>query len=130
MNYHKNNSGLFLFIFIFIYLSLEIESFAPTGRLDHSSVLVGSKLYFFGGKKDDGLCSNEVFYLDISQSFNTQEPPWYEMLNYAIPFKSCLGTASLSNDGKTIYLFGGDTYDLDTNKDKFVSIIYSLHLNT
>jgi hypothetical protein len=64
-----NNRVLFYLLFI-IYLFLEIESFTPIGRLAHSSVLVENKLYFFGGAIDGRSCSNEVFYLDVSQPFN------------------------------------------------------------
>src|SRR2546423_4574638 len=111
MTYHKNNYVSFLFIhFTLIYLSLEIESFTPSGRIVHSSVLVGSKLYFFGGEKDDGSCSNEMFYLDVSQSFNIDVPPWNDLTpNAGMPFKSCWGTVSSNDiDNKiTIYLIGG-----------------------
>lgn len=119
-----------LFLLIFIYhLVLEIESL-PSGRLGHSSALVGDKLYFFGGEKD-GFCSNEVFYLDVSHSFSKEEPPWNDItLNAGIPFKSCWGTVSLSdiNNKQTIYLFGGYTDDLVTNEEKFLPFVHSFDL--
>ena len=39
----------------------------------HSSILVGDKIYFLGGVTNTGV-SNEVFYLDLSQSFNVTNP--------------------------------------------------------
>src|ERR1043165_4834505 len=92
MNYH--NYVLF-YLFIFIRLFLETESFIPAGRLAHSSVLVEKKLYFIGGVLPNRFCSNEVFYLDVSQQFNIQAPPWNDLTpNSGMPFKSCWGTVS------------------------------------
>ncbi len=59
------------FIFILSYLFLRVESFTPAGRIAHSFVLFGDKLYFFGGANNSYLCSNEVFYLDVSKSFGS-----------------------------------------------------------
>src|SRR3954454_13619442 len=122
------------YLSIFIYLFLKVESFTPTAHLSHSSVLVKNKLYFFGGITElERFCSNDVFYLDVSQPFNIQAPPWNDLTpNAGMPFKSCYGTVSLSNinNEQTIYLFGGITYDLVTNEDNFRSLIYSFNLNS
>jgi len=130
MNYYNN---ILFYLFFIIYLFLEIESFTPIGRFSHSSVLVGNKLYFFGGVLNDRFCSNEVLYLDVSQPFNIQAPLWNDITpNAGIPFRSCWGTASLSNinNEQTIYLFGGATNDIATNEDNFMSIIYSFNLSS
>src|SRR5687767_3913175 len=104
--------SFYLIIFIKLFLFLEVESFTPVGRLAHTSVLVENKIYFFGGVLDNGFCSNEVFYLDVSQPFNMGAPQWNDLTqNSGLPFKSCWATAS-SSDQKTIYLFGGITDDL------------------
>ncbi len=102
------------------------ESFTPVGRIGHSSVLVENKLYFFGGA--DGGCFNEVFYLDVSKSFDFAVPPWVDLAG--IPFKSCWGTVSLNDVQQTIYLFGGHMDDLTTNKDAFISNVHSFDLNS
>jgi N-acetylneuraminic acid mutarotase len=126
-------------LFIIIHLFLEIESFAPVGRYSHSSVLVENKLYFFGGdlpnsEVTDYEISNEVFYLDVSQPFNIQDPPWNDLTSSAgIPFKSIWAAASLSNinNEKIIYLFGGVSRNLNNvEEDYFVSNIYSFNLNS
>ena len=130
MPYH--NYVLF-YLFFITYLFLEIKSFTPAGRSAHSSVLVGKKIYFFGGVLDSKFCSNEVFYLDVSQPFNIQVPLWNDLIpNAGIPFKSCWGTVSLSdiNNEQTIYLFGGVNEDIITNTDNFKSIIHSFKLNS
>ncbi|CAI2179065.1 17390_t:CDS:10 [Funneliformis geosporum] len=106
-----------------------IESFTPVGRIAHSSVLAENKLYFFGGVIDDKACSNEVFYLDVSQPFVTETPPWTDLtLNSGIPLKSCWGTVSSNEVQKTIYLFGGSTYNLMKDEDSFISNVYSFNL--
>src|SRR5436190_4191752 len=119
------------YLYVFICLFLEIESFTPKGRISHSSVLVGNKIYFLGGW--GGGSTNEVFYLDVSQPFNTQAPPWNDLTQSAgIPFKSSWATASLSdiNNEQTIYLFGGRNLDLVTSEDNFVSMVHSFNLNS
>src|SRR5581483_10045772 len=101
-----------LYLLFFIYLFLKVEPFTPSGRLSHSSDLVGDKIYFFGGVLDgggDGYCSREVFFLDVSNSFNISNPPWNNLNEKAqMNFVSCWGTASFDNK-KTIYLFNGVT---------------------
>jgi N-acetylneuraminic acid mutarotase len=128
------NNYVPFYLFFIIYLFLEIESFTPIGRLAHSSVLVENKLYFFGGALNNSFCSNEVFYLDVSQPFNIQAPLWNDITpNAGIPFRSCWGTASLSNinNEQTIYLFGGFNGDIATNEIESVgSVIHSFNLNS
>ncbi|CAI2185088.1 4878_t:CDS:2, partial [Funneliformis geosporum] len=113
-------------------LSLTIlGSFTPEGRLSHYSVLVGNKLYFFGGYVDNAKsCTNQVFYLDLSQSFNLAVPPWVSLTqNAGIPFKSCWGTALLNDKEQSIYLFGGIMIN-DLNQDDFISNVHSFNLNS
>ncbi|CAI2194708.1 19075_t:CDS:2, partial [Funneliformis geosporum] len=106
-------------------------SFTPEGRLSHYSVLVGNKLYFFGGYVDNAKsCTNQVFYLDLSQSFNLAVPPWVSLTqNAGIPFKSCWGTTLLNDKEQTINLFGGMMYN-DLYQDAFVSNVHSFNLNS
>src|SRR6266498_1161348 len=49
MIYKKYKTFNLCFILILYYLFFRVESFTPVGRIGHSSVLVGDKLYFFGG---------------------------------------------------------------------------------
>src|SRR2546421_481585 len=121
------------FFLFFIYLFLEIESFNPAGRYGHSSVLVGNKLYFFGGFTDNGFCSNEVFDLDVSQPFNTASPPWNDhTAKEGMQIRICYATVWLSesNNEQSIYIFGGNTLDITTNQDSFKSLIYKLNLKS
>jgi N-acetylneuraminic acid mutarotase len=120
------------YLFIIVHLFLKIESFTPAGRDAYSSVLVENKLYFFGGTTKN-TTSNEVFYLDVSQPFHIQAPPWNDLTqSVGMPFKTLWATASLSNinNEQTIYFFGGITKDIATDENKFMSIIYSFNLSS
>ena len=66
-------------IFVLSHIFIGVDSFIPIKRLAHSSVLVGNKIYFFGGSQGHSGCSNEVFYLDVSQSFDVATPPWNDL---------------------------------------------------
>ena len=112
---------------------IEVNSFTLIGRYGHSSVLLGNKLYFFGGYLLSSLSnSNEIFYLDVSQPFNSGNPPWVDLTQAAIPFKSSFATVSLidNNDNPTIYLFGGYMNDPVSNNDSFVSFIHTFNPQT
>ncbi len=84
----------------------DVEPFFPIGRIAHSSILVGNKIYFFGGIISNSI-SNELFYLDVSQPFIVANPSWVELSG--IPFKSVFATVALNdvNNDPNIYLFGG-----------------------
>ncbi|CAI2165241.1 13565_t:CDS:2 [Funneliformis geosporum] len=122
---------LFNFILILSYLFLRVYSFIPEGRSAHSTVLIDNKLYFFGGFVENAKsCTNQVFYLDLSQSFDLIAPPWVSLTqNAGILFKSCRGTALLNEKEQTIYLFGGLMRN-NLNKDEFVSNVHSLNLKS
>ncbi|CAI2174023.1 5959_t:CDS:2 [Funneliformis geosporum] len=65
-----------------------VEPFTPLGRMGHSTILDENKLYFFGGQSNID-CSNEVFYLDLSQRFNVENLQWTDLtLNSEIAFKN------------------------------------------
>jgi len=130
MVYKKYKTFNLCFILILSYSFFRVESFIPVERLAHSSALVGDKLYFFGGFST-GSCSNEVFYLDVSKSFNFAIPPWVDLTqNAGILFKSCWGTVSLNDKEQTVYLFGGIMGDIITDEDAFTSHAHSFNLNS
>ncbi|CAI2173886.1 20147_t:CDS:1 [Funneliformis geosporum] len=115
------------FIYILIHLLIRIESFTPEVRHAHSSVLVGNKLYIFGGKNETAY-TNEVFYLDVSQQFDTGLPPWTDLtLNSGIGFRSGWSTTVAlndDNDDPTIFLIGGFMFDKYSDKDAFTSLVH------
>src|SRR5688572_20727570 len=76
----------------------EVEPFSPAGRSGHSSVLVGDKIYFFGGELDENRNSDEIFYLDVSESFEMESPPWVQLTG--IPFGSSWARSEERRVGK------------------------------
>src|ERR1044072_4985313 len=92
-------------IFCFIFLLFHgVDSYTPTGRVGHSSALVGDRLYFFGGNEDN-FVSNDAFYLDLSQNFDVANPPWLETT--PIPFESSFAAGSSNKkDNQRVFLIG------------------------
>ncbi|CAG8657745.1 5478_t:CDS:2 [Rhizophagus irregularis] len=110
------------------YIFFGVESYVPVGRVGQSSILIGNKIYYFGGITDVGV-SNDAFYLDLSQSFNIVNPPWTQMPN--IPFGSSWASVALDNSNNAdIYLFGGMMFDVTTQKDSFKSFVYKFNVNS
>ncbi|RIB17845.1 hypothetical protein C2G38_1394836 [Gigaspora rosea] len=108
------------------------------GRSGQTSVLVGTKLYFFGGKnlailnvnKVVSNITNEVWYLDLSNSslFDTATPIWYQdvgMPRGVIMATSCV---SLTNNS-AVFLIGGRQYLSNSNNISFNSPIFRFDLN-
>jgi len=120
--------------FLLIILSIEIgQSLIPIKRYEQSSVLVDKKIFFFGGETHSGLkyfTSNQILYLDVSKPFNTANPPFEEIPNVSIPFRSSFATAFLSPQKNVIYLFGGLMVDVNTDLDNFKSVLHSYNLVT
>src|SRR3954447_5372949 len=93
------NSYIYFYLFLIFYSFFGVESFTPVGRTAHSSVLVGNKLYFFGGQNDSLQSLNDVFYLDVSQPFNITFIPWIDLTTSAgIPFKSSWASVAINRD--------------------------------
>src|SRR4051812_26193348 len=85
-----------LYVLMLGILIIGVEPFTPRGRAAHYTALVGTKLYFFGGSVVNDFSSNEVFYLDVSKSFNIESPPWVDLTETAkMPFGSEWATVSL-----------------------------------
>ncbi|CAI2178263.1 15764_t:CDS:2, partial [Funneliformis geosporum] len=108
----------------------KVNSFTPIVRISSSSILVGKKFYFFGGYTSK--FSNEVFYLDVSQSFNSENQQWIDLTpSSPIPFGSAFATVSLIDDiNPTIYLFGGFMVDSVSSKDIFESFVHKFNPQT
>jgi N-acetylneuraminic acid mutarotase len=129
MNYNNFNSLYLCLTFMFGYILFGVEPFVPAGRLGHSSILVGNKIYFIGGVSNTYQILNEVFYLDLSQSFNVANPPWTQVPN-SPPFGSVLATVALDNSNNAdLYLFGGMVERRMDVKTQNVSFIYKSNVN-
>ncbi|RGB21837.1 hypothetical protein C1646_678271 [Rhizophagus diaphanus] len=111
---------------------IKIDSFTGE-RVGHASVVIGSKLYFFGGIKINSFCSDEIFYLDVSKTFSIESPPWVDLtIHVKMPFGGAMNTVSLVtiNDEPIVYLFGGVMLDPITGEDLFVSNTHTFNPGT
>ncbi|CAG8494163.1 10428_t:CDS:2, partial [Acaulospora morrowiae] len=105
-------------------------SFTPKARYAHTSVLAGDRLYFLGGYVDGGP-SSELFYLDLSDSFNTESLPWVDLTNtHSIPVKSSWAAATISGDGVSICLIGGEMLDQAKSLLSNNNLVYTYNTNT
>src|SRR6266480_6996602 len=96
--------------------------FIPSARLVASSEIIGDRLYVMGGQVSlagdpvNTTTSREVIYLDLSKDFNSSSPPWvdYSQIN-PLPVLNLWAESCKDKDNKTIYVFGGIIYDVNTN---------------
>ncbi len=143
MAYDNYTSIYLCLIFVLGYIFVRIESFTPNPRMAHSSVVVGNKLYFFGGivvlplpqgSLVNVYISEEVFYLDLSQPFDIENPPFVDLTSVApIPIRSTWGTValdSMNNNDPNIYLFGGAMLDINSYNDSYTSFVHKYNVNS
>ncbi len=122
----------FFYVFILVIYIIEVRSFRPAARLAHSSALVGTKLYFFGGYATF-YTSDEVFYLDLSESFNVTAPPWINFSNSSVmPIRNTWGATVLVNntDDANVYLIGGIMRDKEDSEVTLSSYTYTFNPNS
>ncbi|KAF0549467.1 galactose oxidase [Gigaspora margarita] len=118
---------LFLVIFCLPYYFVICQN-VPSPRGQQTSTLVGTRLYFFGGYTNISP-SNEVWYLDLSSSFNISTPPWYS--DVVMPVGYNFGTSCLSPiDNSTVFLIGGRTWITNTKTYSFTSSVYKFDTKT
>ncbi|KAF0549485.1 galactose oxidase [Gigaspora margarita] len=104
---------LFFVIINSVYFLVICQN-VPSPRRQQTSKLVGTRLYFFGGTISSTISANEVWYLDLSSSFNISKPPWHS--DVAMPVGYNFGTSCLSPiDNSTVFLIGGRTWISNTN---------------
>ena len=122
---------LFINFILFYSFIVEVKSFIPEGRLAHSSINVDNKLYFFGGVNDNDFVISEVFYLDLSESFDADAPSWIDVsASSAIPVKTAWATNVLiNNSDPTIYLIGGVMRDRESDQ-LLTTLVYQFNLKS
>ncbi|RIB27317.1 hypothetical protein C2G38_2062275 [Gigaspora rosea] len=103
----------------------------PNPRSQQTSAQIDTKLYFFGGdlsyndtlNSHDANITNEVWYLDLSRSFNTTALPWNK--DVEMPVGHILGAPCVSPIDKSIFFIGGRMFVPNTaNISLYSSIIY------
>ncbi|RIB22820.1 hypothetical protein C2G38_2074521 [Gigaspora rosea] len=92
-----------------IHFRKNVSAFVPSGRGEHSTVLVNEKLYFLGGWSWGlSYAMNQLFYLDVSRHFtmiNIFSLPWTDLSS--IPGLTNKTGAAASVDETTIFYIGG-----------------------
>ncbi|KAF0416738.1 galactose oxidase [Gigaspora margarita] len=105
------------FILSFTY-SFVICQDIPDARYEHTSALINDKLYFFGGATQTTNTSNEVFYIDLSSTFDILTSP-FKKVSVGMPVGVNLATCVSSPDNSTIFLIGGRMTSTSTAVYKF-----------
>ncbi|RIA94428.1 hypothetical protein C1645_760191 [Glomus cerebriforme] len=102
------------FLIILFSLSILVKSAPDDGRFAHSSAVINNQFYIMGGQVNSPqIVSNDVFYLDLSQSFNLQNPSWIDITKSSgMPFANSWASSAVSGDG--ILMFGGYTWSLNS----------------
>ncbi|CAG8657112.1 3046_t:CDS:2, partial [Cetraspora pellucida] len=117
----------------FPYNVIGAGNFIPEGRAGQEAVLIGTQLYFMGGSRiipssnpiksqiRGYNLSDEVFFLDLSSTFSTNNPPYVDLSDAGARMKygNEKGTVVLGGASKEdAYLIGGTQQDLALlNKD-------------
>ncbi|CAG8446272.1 3610_t:CDS:2 [Acaulospora colombiana] len=118
-------------IILLLLIISEAVCFTPYARVGQTQALVGTKLFYAGGYT--GLTqaySNELFYLNLSSSFQASNPPWVSLTNANIPISPTYSTFVVSPfDNFTIYLIGGYLVNPSTNTPDNNTLIYAFNSN-
>ncbi|RHZ53507.1 hypothetical protein Glove_441g4 [Diversispora epigaea] len=121
---------LFEFIFCTLLFIHSILCFNPPKRRSHNSLIIDERLLIFSGVLNASTRTFELFYLDLSTSFENNKLTWTLINEKSLPVYTSRSTAILSLDNSTIYLYGGlmrnkDTYDYD-----FSNLVYTYNYPT
>ncbi|KAF0548070.1 galactose oxidase [Gigaspora margarita] len=111
MNFFQNIQS-FLLIIILLFSFVNCQNI-PNPRYQQTSSLIGNRLYVFGGDlsttdtNNDSAANltNEVWYLDLSSSFNTAKPPWNK--DIGMPIGYIFGASCVSPIDNSVFLVGG-----------------------
>ncbi|RHZ89491.1 hypothetical protein Glove_13g68 [Diversispora epigaea] len=122
--------NLFKFIFCTLLFINSILCYDPPKRYLHSSVIIDDRLLIFSGAINSSTYTFELFYLDLSKSFDNNKLTWTLIPKGSLPVYTWRATAVLSLDNSTIYLYGGymrnkNTYDYD-----FSNLVYTYNYPT
>ncbi|KAF0531617.1 galactose oxidase [Gigaspora margarita] len=114
----NNFRNICIYLILIFTCSFVICQDIPDGRYELSSALINDKLYFFGGATDATNSSNEVYYIDLSSTFDIFTPP-FKKVSTRMPVGDNLGTCVSSPDNSTIFLIGGRMTSTSTAVYKF-----------
>ncbi|CAG8488600.1 17662_t:CDS:2 [Cetraspora pellucida] len=79
-------------------------AFTPASRIYQGSVIIKNKIYFLGGLNITNVGTSDLFYLDISSPFNSDNLKWTSLT--PIPVKSAFAPSCFGgSNNSTIFLF-------------------------
>ncbi|KAF0513386.1 galactose oxidase [Gigaspora margarita] len=116
---------LFFIIFDLVNLFV-ISQNIPSPRYKQASSLVNIKFYFFGGLTKSSLSpsyTNEVWYLDLSNSFNITTPPWHKDFDMPIAYSAGSSCVNLI-DNSSVFIIGGNMIIPNTTTFDYSSSVY------
>src|SRR5688572_1190620 len=93
---------LFKFIFCTLLLINLILCYDPPKRAFHNGVIIDDKLLIFSGYANISEYTYELFYLDLSASFENDKLTWTSIPDGFLPIYTWRSTAVLSLDSSTI----------------------------
>src|ERR1051325_6554056 len=107
---------IFCISFFHIFVNVNCQQYSPKARDLHTATLVGTKIYFFGGRTDNpnttSIPFNDFFYLDLSKSFDkTSEAfPFVDLSDKALEIPPHFGAATtvFGESKDSIFFFGGN----------------------
>ncbi|RIA85749.1 hypothetical protein C1645_879109 [Glomus cerebriforme] len=120
----KNSLVYFLLWNLFQLLfevNCQMTPFKPNILLAHTATLLDNKLYILGGTDAKlNFIQKDLFYLDVSVPFNTQNLSWQDLSNIdLVPPHYFAAAIKGGANNDTLILYGGDT------SDKTMSLVYT-----
>ncbi|RHZ45764.1 hypothetical protein Glove_655g3 [Diversispora epigaea] len=113
------------------YLSDYIHDFVVLPkRFLHNSVIIDDKLLVISGYTNVTDYTYELFYLDLSTSFENNKLTWTLIPEGSLPVYTWRSTAVLSLDNSTIYLYGGFMTNKDTHDYDYSNLVYTYDYST
>ncbi|RHZ82474.1 hypothetical protein Glove_109g244 [Diversispora epigaea] len=91
----------------------------------HNSAIIDDKLLVFSGYTNITDDTYELFYLDLSTSFDNDNPTWALIPEGSLPIYTYRSTTVLSLDNSTIYLYGGFMRDKNTLDYNYSNLVYT-----
>ncbi|KAF0446584.1 galactose oxidase [Gigaspora margarita] len=115
-------------LFILFLLASVTCQFIPDPRQYQTSVLIGTRLFSFGGYSGKPEYTKETVILDLSKSFYTSHPTWSRDTKGTAPLSSEFSTSCLSPiDTSTVYIIGGVSYDEASSSFVKPSLVYTFN---
>ncbi|RHZ53556.1 hypothetical protein Glove_441g36 [Diversispora epigaea] len=119
---------LFKFIFCILLLINSILCYDPPKRCFHNSLIIDDRLLIFSGYTNISDYTFELFYLDLSNSFENDKLTWTLIPDGSLPVYTWRSTAVL--DGSTIYLYGGFMLNKGTLEYDYSNLVYKYDYST